>query len=218
MAEKEKERYIPGYLQRKEHHFQILNKLLIITIIFNVCRGFISISFGILENSITLIGFGIEAFIELTYSSVIWNLTQRISEGYPDTVKESEQSALKAGSVLYYILALGIAAFGIAGIFSGGKPDSASWGIIISIISFGVMFVISSIKTNEGLQLKSQTIIDDADYGKISMALAVILLISSLGYQFTKAGIFDSAGAMLLAAVLFFKGRKTNTIFNKNST
>lgn len=213
----EKERYIPGYLQRKEQHFHILNKLLILTIIFNICRGFISISFGILENSITLIGFGIEAFIELAYSSVIWNLIQRVSEGYPDTVRESEESALKAGSVLYYILALGIAIFGIVRIVSDSKPDTASWGIIISIVSFAIMFVISSIKTNVGLKLKSQTVLDDANYGKISMAIAIILLISSLGSQFTKTGIFDSVGALLLAAALFFKGYSTTQKLSKDT-
>lgn len=213
----EKERYIPGYLQRKEQHFQTLSKLLIVTIIFNVCRGFISLSFGILENSLTLIVFGIEAFIELAYCSVIWNLIQRMAEGYSDTVRGSEQSALKAGSVLYYLLGSGAAIFGIVRIFYNSKPEGASWGIIISIVSFGIMFVIASIKTNEGLQLKSQTIMDDADYGKISMLSAIILLVSSLGFLFTKAGILDSAGAILLAAVLFFKGYKTNTIFNKNT-
>ena len=99
----ENERYTQGYLQRKEQHFQTLSKLLIIVIVFNVCRGFISLSFGIVENNLTLIIFGVEAFIELAYCSVIWNLIQRMAEGYSDAIKEPEQSALKTGSVLYYL-------------------------------------------------------------------------------------------------------------------
>lgn len=213
MEEQEKERSIPGYLQRKDRHYNVLSALLMLTLLFNFTRGLLSLSYGMLRGNITLIGFGIDAFIELAYGIAVWALTQRIKEGYSSSLKESEEKILKACGILLYLLSAGITLFAVTSIAGDHKPASGLLEILIAAGSIGIIFILSAAKTGIAQKLKSEVLSDDASYTKITMLLAIILLFSSLGYQLTNISAFDSGGAILLSCVLLIKGYQLTRIF-----
>ncbi|MCE5195234.1 MAG: hypothetical protein LLF28_07300 [Nitrospiraceae bacterium] len=202
----DKRQYIPGYAQRKEEQFESANKLFIGTIIFNLARGLLSLSFGFITSSLTLIGFGVEAFIEMIYSAVIWNMVQRSTDSYIEPL-DSEKQALKTAGVIYYIIAVVLAIIGIVNIFRGHIVDKSLGGIGIAVFSALLIYVLSDGKIKIAKKLNSAFIFDDAEFMNITMYLAGILFISSLCHLLTGINIFDSVGTILIGFVIFIKGK-----------
>lgn len=202
----DKQEYIPGHMQRKKEQFESANKLFIGTIIFNLARGLISLSFGLMTSSITLLGFGVEAFVEMIYGAVIWNMVQRSTDSYIEP-SHPEKQALKTAGVIYYIIAVVLVVIGIANIFRGHIVDKSLGGIGIAVFSAFLIYVLSDGKIKIAKKLNSAFIFDDAEFMNISLYLAGILFISSLCHLLTGINFFDSAGAILIGIVLYIKGK-----------
>lgn len=63
-------------------------------------------------------------------------------------------------------------------------------------------------KLKVGRALDSQAIIADANCTKTCLYLSVILFISSVGYELSGVGGFDTLGALLIAYFSFKEGRE----------
>ncbi len=204
----EKEKYLPGYTQRREQLYKTANILLILTILFNMIRGSISLTYGFMNNSLALLGFGIDSFVELVYGAVVWNVVQRTSEESFTDISGAEQKILKITGIAFYALSCILLIASAYNIFRGYEPGKTSAGAIIAVISFSSAFALFYFKSNIGDKLDSNLITADAGITKTSLYTSACLLISSLGYIVTLFGIFDSLGAVLISVFIFFKGRK----------
>lgn len=204
----EKERYIPGYVYRREHLYKLANMLAIITIFYNVIEGMVSISFGYVDGTVALFGFGVDSYVEVISGVGIWHMIQRASEGDFADMDLFEKRALKITGTAFYILAVGLALTAVIGFIRGHKPDSSFWGIVISIISIIAMWLLVHYKVDVGKKLNSDAILADAQCSKACLYLSITLLVSSLGYELTGIGGFDSAGALVLGVFSFKEGRE----------
>ncbi|OGO21213.1 MAG: hypothetical protein A2Y54_04025 [Chloroflexi bacterium RBG_16_51_16] len=183
--------------------------LAIFTILYNLMEGLISIYFGMNDEALTLFGFGIDSFIEVMSGLGILAMVLRI-RSQPDTERTRfERTALQITGAAFYLLSAGLMATAIYNLIYGHKPVSTLAGMIISIISIGVMLGLVAGKRNVGHALHSAPILADANCTLVCVYMSLVLLASSLIYQFTGIGFIDSLGAAGLVYLSVKEGRES---------
>lgn len=182
--------------------------LALFTIFYNLMEGLISISFGISDEALTLFGFGVDSFIEVMSGIGILAMVLRIRQN-PDTPRSQfEKTALRITGTSFYLLGLGLAAAAIYNLFTVHNPETTLPGLIISVISIAVMWLLVIGKRKVGRALNSQPILSDANCTMVCIYMSVILLASSLIYEFTGFGFVDSLGALGLIYFSYSEGRE----------
>jgi divalent metal cation (Fe/Co/Zn/Cd) transporter len=93
-------------------------------------------------------------------------------------------------------------------LFIGHKPETTIWGVIISVLSIAVMLILVMMKLRVGKILNSEAIIADAHCTRICIYMSLVLLVSSLIFEFTGIGWIDALGTLGLAWFSFSEGRE----------
>ncbi len=193
---------------RMDRVWQAALWLAIFTILYNLAEGLISIFFGISDEALTLFGFGVDSFIEVMSGIGIFAMVLRIRRN-PDTERSQfERTALRVTGTAFYLLAVGLAATAIYNLFTGHKPETTLPGLVISVISIAVMWALVMAKRRVGRALNSAPILADANCTLVCIYMSVVLLVSSLVYQFTGFGFIDSLGAIGLIYFSYNEGRE----------
>ena len=186
--------------------------LALFTIFYNLVEGLVSIYFGVEDEALTLFGFGIDSFIEVLSGLGILAMVIRIRRN-PDTPRSQfERTALRVTGTSFYLLAVGLGATALYNIFTGHKPEATLSGVIISVISIAVMWALVRGKRKVGRALNSSPILADANCTMVCIYMSVVLLASSLIYQFTGFGFVDSLGA---AGLIYFSINEGKEAFEK---
>jgi divalent metal cation (Fe/Co/Zn/Cd) transporter len=183
--------------------------LALFTIFYNLAEGIISIFFGVSDEALTLFGFGVDSFIEVMSGIGILAMVLRIRQ-YPDTPRSQfEKTALRVTGTSFYLLALGLAVTAIYNIFTGHKPTTTLPGLIISLISIAMMWLLVMGKRKVGHTLNSSPILADANCTMVCIYMSVVLLAASLIYQLTGFGFIDSIGALGLIYFSYSEGKES---------
>ena len=182
--------------------------LALFTIFYNLLEGLISVYFGAQDETLTLFGFGVDSFIEVLSGIGILAMVLRIRQ-HPDAPRSQfEKTALRITGTSFYLLVAGLAITSIYNLFTAHKPTTTLPGLIISLISIAVMWALVSGKRKVGSALNSQPILSDANCTMVCIYMSVVLLASSLIYQFTGFGFVDSLGALGLIYFSYSEGRE----------
>jgi len=192
--------------------------LALITIIYNIAEGIISVYFGFDDESIALFGFGLDSFVEVISGLGIWHMINRMSRNSDGNTDNFEKKALKITGTAFYILAFGLVVTSILNILKGHQPVTTFWGIIVASVSILTMWLLIHYKIKVGKKLNSQAIITDANCTKTCLYLSVILLLSSAGYELTGIGGLDSLGAIFIAGLSLKEGREAFQHAKSNMT
>ena len=183
--------------------------LAVITILYNIAEGIISVSFGLEDETLALFGFGLDSFVEVISGVGIWHMIVRIrnsqSSASPD---HFEQRALRITGSAFYLLTAGLVVVAAINLLQGHRPETTFWGIVISSVSIMTMWLLIRYKLQVGKALGSDAIIADANCTRTCMYLSFLLLISSLGYEVTGIGSLDSIGSIGIAWFAFREGRE----------
>jgi divalent metal cation (Fe/Co/Zn/Cd) transporter len=123
-----------------------------------------------------------------------------------------ERTALRITGTSFYLLAAGLAATSIYNLFTAHKPTTTLPGLIISLISITVMWALVLGKRKVGGALNSSPILSDANCTMVCIYMSVVLLASSLIYQFTGFGFIDSLGAL---GLIYFSMNEGKEAFEK---
>lgn len=182
--------------------------LSIITIVYNVFEGLISIYFGMADETLTLFGFGADSFVEVISGIGILHMVLRMKKSPIEKRDGFERQALKITGFSFYLLVLGLLVGSVLNIIGNTKPETTMVGIIISAISIATMYFLMKAKLKVGKALNSDAIIADANCTKTCFYLSMILLASSLLYEFTGIGYIDIAGSLGIAWFSFKEGRE----------
>src|ERR1035437_1838829 len=108
-------------------------KLSQFTIIYNIIEGAVSIMLGYQDHTLTLLGFGIDSFIEVISGIGIAVMILRIRQNPDNSKNKFEITALKITGSAFYILSAGLLVGTIINIINNHKPETSFWGIIISL-------------------------------------------------------------------------------------
>ena len=183
--------------------------LALFTIFYNLAEGLISIFFGISDETLTLFGFGVDSFIEVMSGIGILAMVLRIRQNPETPRSQFERTALRVTGTSFYLLAIGLAIAAIYNLFSAHKPETTLPGLIISIVSIAVMWLLVLGKRKVGRTLDSAPILADANCTMVCIYMSVVLLASSLIYALTGFGFVDSIGALGLIYFSYSEGKES---------
>jgi divalent metal cation (Fe/Co/Zn/Cd) transporter len=179
------------------------------TVIYNFGEGLLSIYFGAADETLTLFGFGIDSFIEVMSGAGILAMVLRIQKNPDAPRSQFERTALRITGTSFYLLAFGLGAAAAYNLFTGHTPTTTVPGLVISLISIAVMWLLVLAKRRVGYALGSQPILSDANCTMICVYMSLVLLASSLIFQFTGMGFVDSLGAFGLIYFSLSEGKES---------
>ncbi len=136
-------------------------------------------------------------------------MVMRISRNPETGRSSSEQTALRITGTSFWVLAAGLAITAIYNLITRHRPETTLPGVIISLLSILVMWILVSAKRRVGRALDSAPILADANCTLVCIYMSVVLLAASLIYEFTGFGFVDSLGALGLIYFSVSEGRES---------
>ncbi len=195
-------------MSKEDKLFKIAFALAIFTVIYNVAEGIIATYLGFEDESLTLFGFGTDSFIEVISGLGITHMIIRIKKHSDSKRDDFERSALRITGFAFYLLVIGLVITSFYNMYIGHKPITTFWGVVISVISILVMWVLVIWKRKVGSELNSEPILADANCTLVCIYMSVILLVSSGLYELTHITYLDSLGTLLLSYFAFKEGKE----------
>jgi len=158
------------------HHRKAL-LLSYITVFYNIAEGLISILAGSLANSIALIGFGLDSFVESSSGFVmIWRFRKNGKISI-DEEKKIEKKATRFVAYTFFILGAYIVYESVSKLYFNEKPEPSLIGIIIAAVSIIAMPVLFYSKYMTGKAIGSKALIADSKETLACMFMSVALLL-----------------------------------------
>jgi divalent metal cation (Fe/Co/Zn/Cd) transporter len=192
--------------QRK--FYRIALGLAVFTILYNIAEGLVAMYFGYQDESLTLFGFGADSFIEVLSGFGIAHMVLRVQKNPQSSRDDFERTALMVTGYAFYLLVIGLTVTSMYNLWIGRKPETTLWGVIISLVSIAVMWLLVVRKRKVGTQLNSAAILADAKCAKVCIYMSLVLLGSSGVYEITRFAFVDILGTLGLAYLSFKEGRE----------
>ena len=171
------------------------------TVGYNIIEGIVSILAGLLANSIALVGFGLDSFVEsLSGSVMIWRFRkhEQMSEEEEERI---EDKAVRLIAYTFFILGAYVLYESVKKLYLQEMPDPSLFGIIIAIASIIVMPVLFYMKYQTGKTINSRSLVADSKQTLACCFLSVALLIGlGLNYFF---GFWEADPIVGLVTVVF---------------
>jgi divalent metal cation (Fe/Co/Zn/Cd) transporter len=144
------------------------------TVVWNTLEGLVAIVAGIVAGSISLVGFGIDSFIEVTSGSVLlWRMSV---DSDVHRREANEKRALRIVGACFLLLSAYIAYDSISDLWSKRAPEHSIAGIILACASLIVMPMLERAKRTVGRALGSAAMHADAKQTEFCTYLSAILL------------------------------------------
>jgi divalent metal cation (Fe/Co/Zn/Cd) transporter len=144
------------------------------TIAWNGVEGLLAVAMGVVAGSISLVGFGLDSFIEVTSGSV---LLWRMSVDADVQRRElNERRALRVIGVCFLLLAVYVVYESVTDLLWKRAPEHSVPGIILACVSLMVMPLLSRGKRTLGRAMGSAAMHADAKQAEFCTYLSAILL------------------------------------------
>jgi divalent metal cation (Fe/Co/Zn/Cd) transporter len=148
------------------------------TIAWNSLEGLVALVAGGFAGSISLVGFGIDSFIEVTSGSVLlWRMSVDADERKRE---RNEKLSLRIVGFCFLALAAYVGYESISDLFTRKVPEHSIPGIVLACVSLMVMLLLSRAKKKVGKELGSAAMHADAKQTDFCVYLSAILLIGLL--------------------------------------
>jgi len=183
--------------------------LAVITVLYNIAEGMVSVFFGFEDGTVSLFGFGIDSFVEVISGLGIWHMIRRMKLNGSESPDRFENTALKVTGTSFYLLTVGLLITSFLNMYSGHRPETTLWGIIVGAVSIASMWALIHYKVKVGTRYGSQALLADAACTKTCLYLSVILLAASIGYELSGIGMLDSLGAAGIAIFSYREGKES---------
>ena len=180
------------------------------TVGYNLLEGLVSIFFGISDETLTLLGFGVDSFVEVLSGVGIAHMVLRMRNNEADSNRDDfEKRALKITGFSFYALTVGLTLGAALNLYLGVKPETTFVGIIVAVLSILIMWALYFSKLRVGESLNSPAIIADAKCTRTCLQLSFILLASSALFELFQIGYIETVGSLGIAYFAFKEGRES---------
>lgn len=174
------------------------------TITWNVLEGLVAVGAGTLARSISLVGFGIDSFIEVASGSVLlWRMSVDADE---QRRASREKLALRLVGTCFLLLAAYIAYESATDLWARRAPEHSIAGIVLACASLVVMPVLSNAKRKVGHALGSAAMRADAKQTEFCTYLSAILLLGLLLNAFFNVWWADPVAALIMVPIIAKEG------------
>jgi divalent metal cation (Fe/Co/Zn/Cd) transporter len=174
------------------------------TVVWNTLEGVVAVISGLFAGSISLVGFGLDSFIEVTSGSVLlWRMSVDSEVHRRET---NERRALRIVGACFLLLAVYILYDSISGLWSKRAPEHSVPGIILACASLVVMPILSRAKRKVGHALGSAAMHADAKQTEFCTYLSAILLAGLLLNAFFGLWWADPLAALIMVPIITKEG------------
>jgi divalent metal cation (Fe/Co/Zn/Cd) transporter len=174
------------------------------TIAWNTLEGLVAVIAGAVAGSISLVGFGIDSFIEVTSGGVLlWRMSV---DADVRNRERREKLSLRIVGVCFLALAAYVGYESISDLVGRKSPEHSIPGIVLACVSLVVMPLLSRAKKKVGNELGSAAMHADAKQTDFCVYLSVILLAglllnAALGWWWA-----DPIAALIMAPIVAKEG------------
>ena len=174
------------------------------TIAWNSLEGLVALVAGALAGSISLVGFGIDSFIEVTSGGVLlWRMS---IDADVQKRERREKLSLRIVGVCFLALAAYVGYESISDLAGRKAPEHSIPGIILACVSLVVMPLLSRAKKKVGNDLGSAAMYADAKQTDFCVYLSAILLLglvlnAALGWWWA-----DPVSALIMVPLIAKEG------------
>ncbi len=174
------------------------------TVGWNTIEGIVAVISGALAGSISLVGFGIDSFIEvISGAALLWRMSVDANEAERE---RNERTALRIVGACFVALSVYIAYESSSDLLARRSPERSIPGIILATASLIVMPLLSRAKRRVGGSLGSAAMHADAKQTEFCTYLSAILLgglvlNAALGLWWA-----DPLAALLMAPIILREG------------
>lgn len=174
------------------------------TIAWNMVEGLVAVLAGLAAGSVSLVGFGIDSFIEVTSgATLLW----RMSVDADATRRaRNERLALRVVGVCFIVLAAYIAYESIRDLVRHEAPEHSIPGIVLACVSLVVMPLLARAKWRVGTALGSIAMHADAKQTDFCVYLSAILLCGLLLNALFGMWWTDPVAALVMVPIIAKEG------------
>lgn len=148
------------------------------TIAWNSLEGLVAVAAGVLAGSISLVGFGMDSFIEVASGvTLLWRMSV---DANVERRERNEKLSLRIVGVCFVALAVYIAYEAVSDLMKKTAPEHSIAGIALACVSLIVMPILSHAKKKVGNALQSEAMKADARQTDFCAYLSGILLVGLL--------------------------------------
>jgi divalent metal cation (Fe/Co/Zn/Cd) transporter len=148
------------------------------TIAWNSLEGVVGVLAGALSGSISLVGFGVDSFIEVISGCVLlWRMSV---DGDECKRERNETFSLKVVGICFITLAVYVGFVSVSHLIRKKVPEHSIPGVILASVSLIVMPLLSDAKKKVAKELESAAMHADAKQTDFCVYLSAILLIGLL--------------------------------------
>jgi divalent metal cation (Fe/Co/Zn/Cd) transporter len=174
------------------------------TIAWNTLEGIVAVIAGMVAGSISLVGFGIDSFIEVTSgAALLWRMSV---DADVHRRERNERLALRIVGLCFVALAAYIAYESIGDLTRRQAPEHSIPGIVLACVSLLVMPLLSRAKRKVGTALGSAAMHADAKQTDFCIYLSAILLGGLLLNALFGLWWADPVAALIMAPIIAKEG------------
>jgi len=174
------------------------------TITWNLLEGLVAVVAGAIAGSISLVGFGVDSFIEVTSGAA---LLLRMSVDAEEHRRERiERVTLRMVGACFLSLAAYVGYEAASNLVERKAPEHSLPGIILACVSLIVMPLLSRAKRRVGAHLKSAAMNADAKQTEFCTYLSAILLGGLILNMVSDLWWADPVAALIMVPIIAKEG------------
>lgn len=174
------------------------------TVAWNSLEGIVAIAAGLIAGSISLVGFGVDSFIEVTSgAALLWRMSV---DADADQRERIEQITLRIVSMCFLALAAYVGYEALRNLMEKKAPEHSLPGIILACVSLIVMPLLSRAKRRVSAYLKSAAMNADAKQTEFCTYLSAILLGGLLLNAISNLWWADPVAALVMVPIITKEG------------
>jgi len=174
------------------------------TITWNLLEGLVAVVAGAIAGSISLVGFGVDSFIEVTSgAALLWRMSVDAEEHRRERI---ERVTLRMVGACFLSLAAYVGYEAASNLVERKAPEHSLPGIILACVSLVVMPLLSRAKRRVGAHLKSAAMNADAKQTEFCTYLSAILLGGLILNMVSDLWWADPVAALIMVPIIAKEG------------
>ncbi len=178
------------------------------TVLWNLSVGSAAVVTAIITGSLALIGFGVNAVVDSSVSSLLVWRFGAASRGRAQHADRIERLAVRVAGGAFTIVAIYLSVQGARALAEGTRAETSLFGVVEALAALAVLPYLTVAKYRLAARLRSRALRADSLLTASGIALAAVALVSLLVERASGVSWADPVGGLLIASVLAWLGSR----------